>query len=279
MSGTAHWLRSRGGEFRRARGLPFTDRGFRYGMAVFETIAVRRGKLLFLEEHLRSGLEACRVSGFAVEEGWFDDAGRFLRENLAGEESGVARIHITAGDGAPVAPANHCRMLLSFEPREPIATAVYERGYLLGICPSGFQPTLDGRKTHNYWQNIIGLQAAQAAGADESLVFNKTAVLASACMANVFLVLKDGEIVTPSLTTGARNGIVRQWVLKHGNVREGTIKRSDVRQTRELFLTSSWLGIMPASKLEAYVLPENTVSNELLGKYHCQFIVGTSQNG
>jgi hypothetical protein len=32
--------------------LPLGDRGFRYGMSVFETIAVREGKPLILEEHL-----------------------------------------------------------------------------------------------------------------------------------------------------------------------------------------------------------------------------------
>ena len=249
--------------------LPASDRGFRYGMAVFETLLVRHGGVQFLAEHLQRGLSACVASHFAVDESWFSRAGIFLRNALTSERSGVARIHVTAGDGSPFDPAARCRMLLSYESRPPITDAVFDRGYRLKVCPQPFAPTLGGRKTHNYWPNIAALQAARAAGADEGLVFDPADQLVSACMANVFVVLHDGEVVTPPLTSGARDGVIRAWVMQQRNVRERSVERSDLQRAREIFLTSSWLGVMPAGNLEDKPLVKRSVSVFLMSKYHC----------
>lgn len=264
-----HWLRTREGSFRPSTSLPISDRGFRYGMAVFETIGVRRGELLFLAEHLRRGLEACEASDFHVGETWFRQAGDFLHSNLPSAASGVARIHVTAGDGPPGGPADQCRMLLSFEPRAPIPSETYAHGYRVSFCPVPFSPTLGGRKTHNYWPNAAALQEAQLAGSNEGLAFTPQGELISACMANVFVVLKEGRLVTPPLGSGARDGVVRAWVLRQRDVRETSIERSDLRQAREIFLTSSWLGIMPVGRLEGTTYRARDVTGTLMIKYQC----------
>ena len=41
-----------GAEFQSANGVPVTDRGFRYGMSVFESFPIRDGTGIFLEKHL-----------------------------------------------------------------------------------------------------------------------------------------------------------------------------------------------------------------------------------
>ena len=46
MSGSRAWTLVEG-SFREGACVPLTDRGFRYGMSVFETLAVRHGKILF----------------------------------------------------------------------------------------------------------------------------------------------------------------------------------------------------------------------------------------
>jgi branched-chain amino acid aminotransferase len=269
VSRVVHWLRTRQGSFRRVASVPATDRGFRYGMAVFETIGVRNGEALFLHEHIKKSLVACEASGFSVDEIWFGEAAEFLRGVVKSESSGVARIHVTAGDGSPHDFADRCRMLLSYEARPPVAAAVYERGYRVRVCPEPFAPTLGGRKTHNYWLNIAALQVARLAGADEGLVFNPAGQLVSACMANVFLVQRDGTIVTPPVSSGAREGVVRRWVMRGRNVQERILERSDLQQTQEMFLTNSWLGVMPVRDIDGKSLPNMAVSAPLMSEYHC----------
>ena len=42
-------------------GVPFTDRGFRYGMSVFESIVIHNGRPVFLREHLNRLALSCAV--------------------------------------------------------------------------------------------------------------------------------------------------------------------------------------------------------------------------
>src|SRR2546428_2476324 len=77
-------------------GVDPADRAFRYGMAVFETIAVRGGVALFLEPHLDRLRMACARCEFAVP----SEALREVRPIIErpGFES-VVRIYVTAGTG------------------------------------------------------------------------------------------------------------------------------------------------------------------------------------
>jgi branched-subunit amino acid aminotransferase/4-amino-4-deoxychorismate lyase len=50
-------------------------------------------------------------------------------------------------------------------------------------------------------------------------------------------------------------------------VEETLIARSALDTADELFLTSSWLGIMPAASLEGRALPTKKVSTHLLNAY------------
>ena len=240
-------------------------------MAVFETIGVHKGMPLFLEEHCRQCLEGCRLSGFQVPAAWFGRAANLLKDHLQPSDTGVTRMHVTAGDGGPGELAANCRMLVSYEPREAVPRSVYARGYRLQTCRSPFAPALNGRKTHNYWPNVAALQAALASGADEGLVFNAAGGLASACMANIFVATAAGSLVTPPLSSGARAGVVRRWVLGVENVREQVVERSDLQQAREIFLTNSWLGIMPASHFDGVALPSSGAAEALMSKYQCLF--------
>ncbi|HEY5814476.1 MAG TPA: hypothetical protein VIT23_17705, partial [Terrimicrobiaceae bacterium] len=65
MSGFRAWTLI-DGAFREGAAVPVTDRGFRYGMSVFETLAIRGGKILFLREHLAALDAACAAAGFPL---------------------------------------------------------------------------------------------------------------------------------------------------------------------------------------------------------------------
>lgn len=227
--------------------VPVSDRGFRYGMAVFESVRIFKGVPLFWEDHLRRLRQACDDREFPVETAVFSAAAAKLREN---GRDGFARIYVTAGDGSVAAPAEHPRIFLILEDRpRPSLTS-----YKLGMPSDCHQPIFGGLKTANYWPNIDLLQRALHSGEQESLLFNENAELVSACMANVFIV-KDGEVRTPALPCGARDGVTRRWVIGQTGARECSLFLDDVRQADELFLTNSWIGVMPVSELDRRELP------------------------
>ena len=246
---TRHWLRDAdGGPFRPAEALPLSDRGFRYGMAVFETLRVREGRVEFIGEHLWRLARACRASGFPVSPGALGETVRLLRQ-LAGSEApgwtGVARVHVTAGDGGPADPPRGCRFLVSLEPRKPPAASLYRDGLRLCVHPAPHHPPFGGRKTHNYWGNVDALLTARRAGADEALLGDAENRLISVCLGNVFL-WRDGRLLTPPTARGARAGILRARVIRLPGATVCDLGPDAWRAPGAAFLvTNSWLGAVP----------------------------------
>lgn len=226
--------------------IPLTDRGFRYGMALFESIAVRGGRAEFSEEHLARLETACSKCGWPVERVALKRAGERL-----GTFSGpaLARIYVSAGDGGPADPVTTPRVFVFAEPRAlPSA-----RGIRVRVHPSPFLSVLGGLKTANYWANAEALRQARDERCDEALLFNPHDELVSACMANVFLEL-DGAWVTPSTASGARAGVVREWIMQRQAVTERPIFREEVERATACFLTSCWAGVKPVAALESRAL-------------------------
>ena len=251
-----------GHEFVRSETVPITDRGFRYGMALFESLRVRQGEPLFLDEHLCRLREACAQRHFPIAEEALAAVGNALRR--AGED-GFARIYITGGDGMAASPPEACRVYVMLEER---ARSAHE-AFHVGLSPELHQPLFGGLKTGNYWLNIDVLQRGYQHGKQEMLLFNEHAELISACMANVFLV--HGETLsTPSHACGAREGVVRAWVKERRRVRERSLFAEDVKTASEVFITNSWLGVMPVNEVEGRTLPSHTVAEALREEYEAK---------
>jgi branched-subunit amino acid aminotransferase/4-amino-4-deoxychorismate lyase len=252
-----HW---NGQEFTPCPSLPLADRGFRYGMALFESIRVSAGRPLLLAAHLDRLRDACCQRAFTVDE----NALQALPALLAASEGDVfARVYVTAGEGGPADPCTAIGCYVLLEPRAQVTAASYR------VAPSSvlYHPPFGGLKTANYWGNVDALQQARAAGFDEALLFNENAELVSASMANVFVV-KDGVVKTPSVDCGARPGVVREWVLREGRGRECSLFLRDLRGADEVFLTNSWLGLMPVTAIGDVTLGASPFTSDLNARYN-----------
>jgi branched-subunit amino acid aminotransferase/4-amino-4-deoxychorismate lyase len=253
------------GAFRSCDTVPVWDRGFRYGMSVFESIRVRRGVPLFFAEHAERLRHACADREFRVEDRAIAAAEGALRGT---ERDGFARLYVTAGDGTVATAAEHPRVFLMLEDRERPAP----KAYALAIPHEPHPSLFGGLKTANYWSRIDVLQRALRHGKDEALLFNEHAELVSACMANVFVV-HAGSVRTPALACGARNGVVRAWTLQRTGAKECSLFVEDLQTADEVFLTNTWLGIQPVGSVENRALPAQTVSAGLAAAYE-QAIAG-----
>jgi branched-subunit amino acid aminotransferase/4-amino-4-deoxychorismate lyase len=227
-------------------------------MSVFESFPVRNGVGHFLAEHLKRLGDACDATGLIAAPEALAQCETILKQ----AHDGFGRIYVTAGDGTVTGACDEGRVLVMVEPREPAPARVYHRGYDIGLHSAGHVPVFGGIKTGNYWANLKAFREGVAAQRNETLLFTPAGHLISACMANVFVV-RDGILQTPDHTTGARPGVVREWVMRHASVQETLLTRADVEAADEVFLTSSWLGVMPAASLEDRPL-QRTVSAQLL---------------
>lgn len=236
--------------------MPLSDRGFRYGMSIFESVRITGGQPEFFEKHAARLAQACAEREFALDEGALGQAAALF---AAPARSGFARIYATAGDGPPAAPAAGARLLVLFEERRPPPP---EEAWEITFHDESYQALFGGMKTANYWFNCDALASARRRGFDEALLFNDRAELVSACMANVFLVHGD-ELSTPPRSSGARAGTIREWVIDRRKVTERRLRREEVLSADEIFLTSSWIGVMPAATIEGRPLGHRTVGPKL----------------
>jgi branched-subunit amino acid aminotransferase/4-amino-4-deoxychorismate lyase len=231
-------------------------------MSVFESFPVRSGAGIFLKEHLARLRGACAVMGLAAPDGALEGCADVFKD----APDGFGRIYVTAGDGPVTGECDGCRVLVLIEPREPMPGRVYHRGYDLALHPGGHVPVFQGVKTGNYWSNLRAFREGVAASCNETLLFTPAGHLISACMANVFLATQ-GRVQTPALSTGARSGVVREWVMRRAEVEETLMTRADLAMADELFLTSSWLGVMPVASVDGRQLKERKAGAQLLEDY------------
>jgi branched-subunit amino acid aminotransferase/4-amino-4-deoxychorismate lyase len=236
-------------------GVPVEDRGFRYGMSVFETFAIWRGRAVFLEEHLDRLARAARSLGWEAAVPGIPDCGR--------DATGVVRIYVTAGPGHPgdafcgsvYALFEECEVGWEFSAARVAST------------PALYLPRPGGWKTGNYWQNVDAMASARGAGVEDVLLFNPSGALVCAGMANVFLEV-GGIWKTPSLESGARDGVVRAWVGSQMPVEETLLGPDDVARCTACFLTNSRVGVRAVSELDGRPLQTDVAALRELYRDH-----------
>ncbi|MEI8107477.1 MAG: aminotransferase class IV, partial [Verrucomicrobiota bacterium] len=101
-----------GQKFSPCLSIPLSDRGFRYGMAVFESFRVANGAGEFLQDHLDRLIEACTQRQFTVDLSALQSVPQLLAKMTG---TSFTRIYITAGDGSPTDPAPHPRIFVFSE--------------------------------------------------------------------------------------------------------------------------------------------------------------------
>lgn len=238
-------------EFAPCESVPLSDRGFRYGMSVFESLRVHQSEPQFLDAHLDRLRHACVRRNLPYDPRAMNAVENTLR---ASGMNGFARMYVTAGDGAITAATSDSRIFLFIESRiRPAATA-----WEIEVSPEILGSAFAGDKTGNYWVNVAALQWAHSNGKHEALLFNHHAQLVSACTANVFLV-HDSRIRTPSTKCGARAGVIREQLMERIAVEECPLSMEDVHTADEIFVTNSWVGVASVASVGPRQMPSRDV--------------------
>ena len=81
------------------------------------------------------------------------------------------------------------------------------------------------------------------------LFLNSRGEICEGSVSNVFFVSETGNH-HPARTCGLLDGIVRRYVMKTRQVKEQVVTPEMIPEFREMFVTNSLLGIMPAARLE-----------------------------
>jgi branched-subunit amino acid aminotransferase/4-amino-4-deoxychorismate lyase len=231
-------------------GLPLTDRGFRYGMSVFETIAIRESAPLLLDAHLAKLGESSAAARFNPPSAWQSTTRAMLLQPPLGE--GVARVYITAGDR----DGDISRVAVLFE-ETPIPTELSRTG----AVTVEFLPALPFGKTGNYWPHFL----ARPAGGGDAILCSPGGALLGGSMSNLFLVI-NGEILTPRRPV--RRGVVRDWI----GAKEADLTREDLKKNAPAFLTNSRMGICALTSIDGRALGVDPIVEALWARYRAEVL-------
>jgi branched-subunit amino acid aminotransferase/4-amino-4-deoxychorismate lyase len=262
------------GEWQTGAAIPASDRGFRFGMSVFETIAIRASRPLLPGAHVERLARAVARAGFTPPAAWRGAVAAFLERPAINE--GVVRIYVTAGDGAPAAPSGASRVAALAEemPIPADASIAACTAALVQVPDPGALPSA---KTGNYWQNILALAEAARLGCDEAIRVSAAGKIIGASMANLFLV-RDGRLETPDLASGARDGAVRAWVIGRFDVRCGPVDAAALDSASECFLTNSRIGIRAIASIGSRRLGPPALAGAIWRAYRESVVLHASRD-
>jgi len=107
----------------------------------------------------------------------------------------------------------------------------------------------------NYLNSIIATQEAKRNGVDEAILLDHNGNVSEAPGENIFIV-RDGQLITPSLESSALEGITRDAVIKIArdfdvDVVEREIARSELGISDEIFLTGTAAEITPIISMDS----------------------------
>jgi branched-chain amino acid aminotransferase len=235
------------------------DRGFLLGDGVFETVAVINHKPLWLDEHVQRMAYSAAGLGIAFNaEGTFTGLTEVLEKSEAQCE--VLRITLSRGKAARGLAGDGTSPNLLVTLDEFAAKNFFQpcRLKVSQVRRNEFAPS-SRLKTLSY---IDGIAAARevAADADDALMLNTSSHVASATVANIF-VLQGDELITPSLDQGVLPGIARHILLGHAKKLglepvERAVPLEDLVRADAVFLCNSL----------RFIRPVTTLNGEPLGK-------------
>ena len=231
--------------------IPVTDRGFRFGDGVFETIRLENGTPYQWQLHLsrlNAGLAALRIAPPSVD--WRMIANEIITRSHALD--GFLRLTITRGSGSQgylpdtsITPT----WLMEYLPSNPLPKKPCKLWVsVIQRAPLSALPT--NHKLAHGIGSTLALLDARDNGCDEALMLSSAGKLCETASANLFWI-RDGVLYTPALATGCLAGTTRDAVLRLAPIStQEVVAEVDALATAEaVFLTNTRLGIWPVAQL------------------------------
>ena len=236
------------------------NRSFLYGDGVFETLKVVDNKILFLEDHYFRLMASMRIVRMQIPMAFTMEYIETQILNLVSSQNiqNSARIRVTVfrNDGGYYLPLeNTVSFVIEAKPLEhknyAIPKPVFEVDLYKDFLVS--KHLLSTLKTTSKMVHVTASIFAKENELDSCFLINEDKNVVEAISGNIFM-LKDNQLITPPLTQGCLNGVMRKQILKLAKnidafeLVEKEISPFDLQKADELFITNVIAGIQPVTK-------------------------------
>jgi branched-chain amino acid aminotransferase len=231
-----------------------SNRSFRYGEGLFETIRLQNGIMHLWERHWKRLSESLPQLYFSIPvhfsaDGLKEEVIQLAKKNQCTDAARI-RITIFKGEGGlwetPTTSFNYIIQCWSLQKKE---LSMNENGLDIGVFEAGRKAcdAFSHLKSNNYQLYALAAQYAKLQKWNECLVLNQHGRICDATIANVFFIQND-TVYTPELYEGCVNGVMRNYLLQqlraNGiNVAEGCFTIDEVQKADEIFFTNAMYGI------------------------------------
>lgn len=233
------------------------DHGLLYGDGCFEGIRIYNGRVFRLTEHIERLYESARSICLTIPIS-IAEMEKATVETVAANKlrDGYIRLVITRGVGPLGLNPYQCPtpgIIIIASGINLYAKEKYETGLNLITCatrrppPAALSPQV---KSLNYLNNIMAKIECIQAGCEEGIMLNEQGYVAECTGDNIF-VIKKGQVYTPTIASGALNGITRMAVIEVMQemgltIHEVTMTRHEIYTADECFLTGTAAEVIPA---------------------------------
>ena len=238
------------------------NRGYKYGDALFETLKVVYGKLLFWEDHYFRLMSSMRIMRMEIPVNFTmefleQEITKTINANGLAKSSVRVRLNVDRGDGGKYSPVEQqISYSISVEQlRNDFYSIAKQDQYAVDLYKDYFVAPglLSTLKTNNKAIHVLGSIYAKENLLDNCLLLNTNKSVVEALNGNLFLV-KGEHIKTPPLQDGCLKGVMRKQIIEvianSGDyvIEEASISPFELQKADELFITNVVVGIQPILK-------------------------------
>lgn len=224
------------------------------GYGVFDFLAVRFGKPLFLDEYLARFARSAGILGLELPFSLL--AMKEMVQTLVqvnGLQDAGIRLVLTGGYAEDGFTPTHPNFIILEHYLAPRSETIWNTG--IKMMSHAYQRELPEAKSINYLTGIQLLSQLNRTGAAEALFHDKGWVRESA-RSNIFIVNEHGRLVTPE--NKILHGITRQRILQSAghiiDTETRDIALEEVYAAREVFIASTTKGNLPVHQVDEYVI-------------------------
>lgn len=236
------------------------NRSFLYGDGVFETLKIVNQKVLFLEDHYFRLMASMRIVRMEIPMNFTMEylETQILDTAIANQCSDSARVRITVyrNEGGYYLPETNQISFIIQATSLSITLYSYEViPYEVDLYKDFYisKQLLSTIKTTNKIIHVTGSIFAKENGFQNCLLLNDEKNVVEALQGNIFMLI-DGKLITPPITDGCLNGIMRKKIIslaksiENIELVEASISPFDLQKAEELFITNVIKGIQSVSK-------------------------------
>lgn len=266
--------------------LTIQSRGLNYGDAVFETIKITHGKVLFWEDHYFRLMASMRIMRMEIPmhftmEFLEDQIKKTLEANKLDQASARAKLLVQRTEGGLYLPqSNSVDFIITTQKLDEDFYLLNDAFYEVDLFKDYYvAPTLlSTLKTNNKAINVVGSIYAKENKLHNCLLLNTDKKVIEALNGNVFVV-KGNTIKTPPIIDGCLKGVMRKQLIEliklmpEYELVEASVSPFELQKADEIFITNVITGIQPITKYRKKTF-DNAVSKMLLQKLNVKIRLG-----